>query len=148
MDDDATDAFASVHYVESFIDFFQAESMDNHRIYSNFAIHMPIDDLRDVGLSACTAKGRPFPHPVGDQLERSGRDFLACLDHPDDHAFAPFPMAGLERRAHDIGIDLAISAYLAAVLPSRCNQLGVTFLPAQVCLTGFQPMRRTRPDEC
>ena len=75
--DDRADRLALVHQIESLVDFLQLEDVGDHRIDLDFSVHVPVDDLRDVGAPARAAKRSAFPNPAGHELERAGRDFLA-----------------------------------------------------------------------
>src|SRR5919108_5006207 len=90
---DAPDAFAFVHQVESLVDVRQRHGVGNHRIDLDLAVHVPIDDFRHVGAAARAAEGRAFPDAAGDQLERTGCDLRAGRGDADDDGLAPTAMA-------------------------------------------------------
>ncbi len=65
------------------------------------------------------AKGRAFPDPAGDKLERTGGDFLAGFGDADDDALAPAAMAGFQRRAHHLGVAGAVEGVIGAAIGQR-----------------------------
>src|SRR3954454_15422469 len=77
--DNRTDRLALMHEIESMVDLVQLEDMRDHRIDFDLSVHVPVDDFRHIGATACAAKGRAFPDAAGHQLERPGGDFLAGL---------------------------------------------------------------------
>src|SRR5262249_44828684 len=72
--DDAPDALALVHQLESLVDVGQRHGMRDHRVDFDLALHVPVDDFRHVGAPARAAKGRALPDAPGDQLEWAGCD--------------------------------------------------------------------------
>lgn len=50
--DHAADAFALVHQLEALIDVFERHCVGDHRIDLDLALHVSVDDLRDVGAAA------------------------------------------------------------------------------------------------
>src|SRR5262245_64534106 len=48
---DAPDAFAFVHQVESFVDVRQRHGVGDHRIDLDLALHVAVDDFRPVGTA-------------------------------------------------------------------------------------------------
>src|SRR5665213_3591078 len=101
--DDRTDRLALMHQIESLVDLLELEHVGDHRIDLDLAVHVPVDDLRDVGAAARAAERRALPDPAGDQLERARRDFLAGFRHPDHDRHAPAAMTGFQRLAHHRG---------------------------------------------
>src|SRR5207342_2377210 len=67
-------------------------------------VHIPVDDLGNVGAALGPAERCAPPVAAGDQLERPRGDFLAGLGDPDDDARAPAAMATLERGPHHLGV--------------------------------------------
>src|SRR6516225_3892345 len=74
--------------------------MRDQRVDLNLAVHVPIDDFRDVGAAFRAAKRGALPHPTGYQLKWPGGDFLASAGNPDDDASAPSLVAAFERLTH------------------------------------------------
>src|SRR5262245_65947489 len=87
--DDAPDALALVHQLESLVDVGQRHGMRDHRIDFDLALHVPVDDFRHVGAPARAAKGRALPDAPGDQLEWAGCDLRAGRRDADDDGWAP-----------------------------------------------------------
>src|SRR5262249_23708419 len=51
------DRLALVHQVEGLVDVLQRHLMGDHRVDLDLPIHVPVDDLRDVGTPARAAEG-------------------------------------------------------------------------------------------
>src|SRR3546814_1588785 len=49
-------SLAGVHQVEAFVDLLKREDVRDHRVNLNPAVHVPIDDLGDVGATLRAAK--------------------------------------------------------------------------------------------
>src|SRR5262249_45509656 len=95
--DDAPDALALMHKLESLVDVGQRHGVRDHRIDFDLAFHVPVDDFRHVGTAACAAEGRALPDAPGDQLEGARCDLRAGRRDTDDDGLAPAAMAGFER---------------------------------------------------
>src|SRR5437667_11628116 len=93
-----------MHQVEPLVDLGEGELVGDQIVDSDLTIHIPVDDLRDVGAASRTAKGGSLPNAAGDQLKWSGRNFLTRPCDTDDDADTPAAVATLERLAHDIDI--------------------------------------------
>src|SRR5262245_11531673 len=87
--DDRADRLSLVHQIESFIDLIKLEHVGDHRIDLDFSVHVPVDDLRNVGAAFRPAESGAAPDAAGHKLEWTSGDFLAGLRHADDDAFAP-----------------------------------------------------------
>src|ERR1700730_5559337 len=87
------DGFALVHEVESVIDLLERHDVRDQVVDVDFLVHIPVDELRHVGASACPAECRPLPHPPGHQLERTCLDLLPGARNTDDHRYPPAAMA-------------------------------------------------------
>ena len=79
-------------------------------------VHVPVDDPRHVGAAAGAAERRTFPHPPGDQLERSGLDLLPRSGDADDDRHAPATVTALERLAHEIDVTDALEAVIGTAV--------------------------------
>src|SRR5665213_2993184 len=117
--DDRTDRLALMHQIESLVDLLELEHVGDHRIDLDLAVHVPVDDLRDVGAAARAAERRALPDPAGDQLERARRDFLAGFRHPDHDRHAPAAMTGFQRLAHHGGVAGAVEGVVGAAVGQR-----------------------------
>src|SRR5579871_921237 len=104
VDDDRTDRLAFMHQVESLVDVLELEDVGDHRVDLNLLVHVPVDDLRDVGATACATECGPFPDTAGDELEGPRRDLLAGFGNADHDRDAPAAMAGFERLPHHGGV--------------------------------------------
>src|SRR5690606_21014628 len=87
--------------VEALVDVFKRQEMRDHRIDFDLAVHVPVNDTRHIGASACATEGRALPDAAGHKLERTGRDLLAGTCDADDNRLAPAAMSRLERLTHD-----------------------------------------------
>src|SRR5262252_8659983 len=112
--DDAPDALALVHQLESLVDVGQRHGVRDHRIDLDLALHVPVDDFRHVGAPARAAEGRALPDTPGDQLERTRRDLRAGRRDTDDDGLAPAAMAGFERLTHDGDVAGAVEGIVGA----------------------------------
>src|SRR5579864_9832305 len=117
--DDRTDRLALMHQVEALVDLLELQGVSDHRVDLNLSVHVPIDDLRYVGTTSCTAECRAFPDATGDELERPGGDFLAGFGHADHHGYAPAAVAGFKRLAHHGGIAGAVEGEIGAAVGER-----------------------------
>src|SRR5947209_6120597 len=97
-----------MHQLKRTVDLGKRQSVGNHRVDLDLALHVPVHDFWDIGASTGAAEGCASPDPAGDQLERSGRNLLSGTRDPDDDAFAPSAVTALERLAHDRDIAGAI----------------------------------------
>jgi hypothetical protein len=81
-----------MHQLEALVDVFERHGVGDHRVDLDLALHVPVDDLRHVGAAARAAEGGAHPVAAGDQLERTGGDFLAGAGDADDDRLAPAAM--------------------------------------------------------
>src|SRR5262249_33744312 len=114
INDDASDALALVHHLESLVDVGQWHGVRDHRVDFDLALHVPVDDFRHVGAPARAAEGRSLPDAPGDQLERTRRDLRAGRRDTDDDGLAPAAMAGFERLTHDGDVAGAVEGIVGA----------------------------------
>src|ERR1700741_4645477 len=84
VDDDASDGLSLVHELEALVDVLERQLVGDQVVDVDLLLHIPVDDLRDVGPAPGAAKGRALPDPAGHQLERTGRDLLPRTRNPDD----------------------------------------------------------------
>ena len=61
-----------MHKIERLIDIFKRHRMRNQIIDIQFAIHVPVDDLRHVRPSASPTESRTAPYSPRYELERAG----------------------------------------------------------------------------
>src|SRR3954447_16090073 len=96
----AADALALVHQVEALVDVGERHRVGDHWIDLDLAVHVPVDDLRDVGAASRAAERRALPHAAGDELEGARGDLRAGRRNPDDDRLAPAAMARFQGLAH------------------------------------------------
>src|SRR5450631_865330 len=111
-----------MHQIESLVDLLKLEDVGDHRIDLNLSVHVPINDLRDVGAAARTAERGTFPHAAGDELERPGGNLLAGLRDSDDHRDAPATMASLESLAHHVGVSGTVERIVSPAI-GQCDEM-------------------------
>src|SRR3546814_1773829 len=93
----------------------------------DLAVHIPVDDLGNIGTAACAAECRAFPFASGNQLEGAGGDFGAGLGHADDDGLAPAAMAAFQRLTHDLGITYALEGIIGAAISQLDNMIDDVF---------------------
>src|SRR3569623_1487429 len=108
--DDGVDRRAVVHQIERVIDLLEWELVGDQAVDLDAAVHVPVDDARDVGAATRAAECRAFPHAAGLELEGARRDFLPRARDADDHAHAPAAMAALERLPQQLHVADALEA--------------------------------------
>lgn len=138
-----------MHQVEGFVDALQRHGMGDEVVQAEFAFQIALHVFRQLGAAAHAAEGGAAPYPAGDQLERTGGDFLPGAGHADDHRFAPALVAAFQRRAHHLDvadalegeIDAAVGHFHDHVLDRlveaiRIDAIGGAqfFSPARTCL--------------
>src|SRR6266851_9162236 len=123
IDHDAADRFAGMHQVEALVDVVERELMGDQLVDLDLAVHVPVDDARDVAAAARAAKGGAFPDPTGDQLKRPRADLLPRGGDADDDADAPAAMRAFERLAHRRDIADAFEAVIGPAL-GQIDEIG------------------------
>src|SRR5450631_1879383 len=111
-----------MHQIERLVDVLERHLVRDEIIDVDLAIHIPIDDLRHLSAPAHAAECGPLPNTPGDQLERSGTDFLARSGDTDDHRHAPSAMRALQRLAHEIDVADALETVVGAAV-GECDQV-------------------------
>src|SRR5260370_38003225 len=84
--DHASNRFAFVHQVKGVVDFFERHNVSDQIVDVDAAIHVPVDNFRNVATSARAAERGSFPGAAGHELERTRRDLLARAGDTDDNA--------------------------------------------------------------
>src|SRR5580692_8350342 len=121
--DDRSNRFAFMHQIKTLVDVFKLKRVRNHGVDLNLSVHVPVDDFWYVGAAASAAERRAFPDAAGDELERSGGDFLAGFGHADYHGYAPAAVAGFKRLPHHGGIAGAVEGEIGAAICQRDKML-------------------------
>src|SRR3546814_13820208 len=85
--------------IETFIDLLKRQHVCDQVVDVDLLVHVPVDDFRHVGATACAAERRADPAAAGDQLERPSADFLAGSGAADDGRYAPAAHRAFERLA-------------------------------------------------
>lgn len=81
---DTANRFTLVHEVKRVVDIIQRHGVRNQVINIDFALHVPIDYLRNIGSSFSSPKRRTSPHSTGDQLEWACTDFFTSPSDTND----------------------------------------------------------------
>src|SRR5690606_22258927 len=102
------------HQVERVVDTIERQGVRDQVVDVDLAIHVPVDDLRDVAAAPGAAEGGALPHAPGDELEGARADLLPAARDADDHRHAPAAMAALERLAHHLDVADALEAVVGA----------------------------------
>src|SRR3546814_6061963 len=82
---------AALHQFEAFVDLVQTQCMGDEVVDVDLAVHIPVDDLGNIGTAACAAECRAFPFASGNQLEGAGGDFGAGLGHRSEEHTSELP---------------------------------------------------------
>src|SRR5471032_184915 len=113
---DATNAFAFMHQVERLVDIFQAHGVGDEGIERNFAGFGHFHVAWQFGTAQHATKRQAAPDATGNQLERTGGDFLAGTGHADDHRLAPTFMAALKGCTHQLHVADALEGKVDAAI--------------------------------
>src|SRR5580704_6927041 len=105
-----------MHQIKALVDLVERQLMGNQIVDVDSTFHVPVDDFRDVCAASGAAKRSSLPDAAGDQLERSGGDFLAGAGDADNDADAPAAVGAFESLTHDIDIADALEAVIGAAL--------------------------------
>src|SRR6056297_837109 len=114
VDDDRSDRLALMHEIEALVDLVERESVSDHRVDLDFAVHVPLDNLRHVGAASCAAECGATPGAAGDELEGSRRDFLAGAGDTDDDALTPSFVRRFQRDAHHVDVADGLKCVITA----------------------------------
>src|SRR5471030_114841 len=114
--DDGTDALAFMHQVKRLVDIFQAHGVGDEGIQRDLAGRGHFHVAWQLGTTAHAAERRTAPDATGDQLERTGRDFLAGTGHTDDDRLAPTLVAALKCRTHQLDVADALEGKVDAAI--------------------------------
>src|SRR3546814_11990374 len=71
--------------IETFIDLLKRQHVCDQVVDVDLLVHVPVDDFRQVGATACAAERRADPAAAGAQLERPRADFLAVTGEADEY---------------------------------------------------------------
>src|SRR5215470_6053507 len=112
-----TDRLSFVHQIESLVYALERKHMRDQVVDIDPAVHVPIDDLRDIGPAARTAERRALPDAARDELERPRADLLPRTGDADNHRDPPAPVAAFQRLPHHIDVADAFEAVVRA--PAR-----------------------------
>src|SRR5688500_13449075 len=102
VDDNAADRLAGVHEVERLVDVAKRHGVGDEVVDVDLALHVPVDDPRDIGAASRAAERGALPDAPGDELEGTRADLLAGACDADDDRRAPAAVTAFERLAHQI----------------------------------------------
>lgn len=131
--DNAADAFAAVHQVESFIDLGEVHVVGDELVDLECASEILFNEFWDAFDTLVPSKCGSLPGSSGDKLEWSGADFLAGTGNADDDTHAPSLVSGLQGLTHCQHISDALESVVQATigqvhkvfLNRLCDFLGV-----------------------
>lgn len=66
---DATDALAGVHVVESAVDAAEGLAVGDELVDLERAVHVVVDEVGELSAALDAAEGAALPHAAGDELE-------------------------------------------------------------------------------
>ena len=89
----------------------------------DFAIHVPVDNLRHIGSTLGSSKGGALPNPPGNQLKWTGGYFLARAGDTNNDALALTFVTALQCLAHHIDITNALEGIVHATIGHINNRL-------------------------
>ncbi|MNQ95776.1 hypothetical protein D3C85_1113490 [compost metagenome] len=101
-----------MHQVEGLIDVLQRHVVGDEGIQGDLALLRLLHIARQLGTALDPTEGTPAPDPPGDQLERTGGDFLAGTGHADDGRLAPALVAALQSGTHQLHIADTLEAVI------------------------------------
>lgn len=78
--------------------------MRNKLVQLQFLVQVVVDQSRDTLHTLPTSKGGSFPHPSGDQLERTSTDFLSGAGYSYNSGHTPALVTSLQSRTHSVHI--------------------------------------------
>ena len=87
--------------------------MGDEIININLAIHIPINNFRNISSSASSAKGRAAPYSSCYKLKRPSGNFLPRAGNPNDYTFAPSLMTTLQCLTHCVDIPNTFEAVVS-----------------------------------
>ena len=94
--DNRTDAFAFMHQVERFVDVFELHGMGDEVRKLELTGKVAFNIIGQLGAAFNATKRRAAPDATGDQLERTGRDFLTGTGNTDNDRLTPALVAALK----------------------------------------------------
>src|SRR3989344_2926821 len=113
---DGTDALAFMHQVKRLVDIFQAHGVGDEGIQRDLTGLGHFHVARQFSTAAHAAERRTAPDATGDQLERTGGNFLASTGYTDDYRLAPTLVAALEGSTHQLHIADALKGKVDAAV--------------------------------
>src|SRR4051812_30079416 len=108
-----------MHEIERAIDVLQRKFVRDQTVDVDLAVHVPVNDLRNVGAAARAAECGAFPYAPGDKLKRSRLNFFAGAGDTDDDRLTPASMAALERLPHEVDVADALETVVGAAVGQR-----------------------------
>src|SRR4029079_16117808 len=90
--DDAANGFARMHQIESLVDVRERHRVRDQVVDVDLAVHVPVDDLRHVGATACAAECGALTTAPRHEVERTRLDLLSRARDADDYRDPPAAM--------------------------------------------------------
>lgn len=121
---DASDAFAFVHQVESFVDLRQVHVVGDELVDLEGSAEIFFDEFRNAFNALVASECCSLPSATSDELEWASADLLTGSSDSDDDTDAPALVSGLQSLSHRDDVADA----LERVVQSTVGQLHQVFL--------------------
>src|ERR1051325_9579189 len=105
-----------MHQVEAFVDFVDVQGGRDQIVDVDLLLHVPIDDLWDIGAPPRATESGTLPDAPGHQLKWARADLLPRYGDADNDADAPAAVAAFQCLAHRVHIADAFEAVIGAPL--------------------------------
>src|SRR6056297_2357812 len=130
-----------MHEVKPLVDIIQRHGVGDHRIDVDLAVHVPVNDLRNIRAPACATDCGATPDPASDKLKGTRADFGARRGHADDDALSPPLVGGLKCGAHNTNVACRIEGIVRATA-SQFDQMRHQIA---IDVVGVDEIRHTEP---
>mmetsp|Transcript_22711 Transcript_22711/g.40207 ORF Transcript_22711/g.40207 Transcript_22711/m.40207 type:complete len:253 (+) Transcript_22711:346-1104(+) len=114
--ENAAEAFPLMEQLEGLVNLIEFERVCDVLIQHGLAIHVLLDQLRDIYAAFVPPEGGAHPLASCHQLEGARGDFLARRRHPNDHGFAPPSVSAFKGGPHDLDVSDAFEGVVTTPL--------------------------------
>src|SRR5690625_3522902 len=126
------------HQVKRPVDLLQPHGVGNKGLQFDLALHGIFHHARQLAAALHATKSGTLPGPPGDQLERTGGNFLPGTGHADDHRLTPATESTLQRCPHHLDVADAFKG----VIHSPASHLDDHFLDRLIVIFGVDAVDR------
>src|SRR5690554_4252890 len=137
---DRANALAFMHQIKCLVDVLKTHGVGDEGIQRNLAALGFFHIAWQFGAAFYATEGATTPDPAGDQLERTGADFLTGTGNTDNGRLAPTLVTALQRCAHQVYITYA----LEGVVHTAVGHLDDHFLNRLVMVLGVDKFGSTQ----